>query len=445
MTFISNLIKWSADLGAHYVKSLLDYIYASIFLRGSSKYHGGDLENKSQYRDFFELFVLGHSRNNQEKLLTSIGKLRRRLSLRSSDSRVLADLRDIILSDTEIDATTKIQKLYGDDFEALHKLSLSDIALHEYAFLELGLFVAAAKCHIIFLSKKSMSPGLEGVSSDESLVAKIELDTIKLNDKERERYQTSNHKDLSFYSALVSVKSKRNNFRYLLKANERTNSFYHSICNSKVLIIGPRPTVQELNDADEFDVIVVMNYHGPARQRDEILRHFMAKKRTVVVSYFGNNASDLLSSPDKDVAWDFTPDFIVTKSNSYKFQRDMLKTQNARTLNSVDNILALGSGNFLQHCLYDVLCFNPELVKIIGLDFWVGESLYDGGYKIIKSDEKFPRYSFAAHNVFSNWLFPKALRFAGLIQCSDVVGNALELDYFEYAEALSRQYPFQKV
>ena len=249
---------------------------------------------------------------------------------------------------------------------------------------------------------------------------------------------------MRFYSALILSESDKDHDRYLLAVDPTTKDFYSTINNAKVLIIGPRPTVEEIDELDEFDVVVVMNYHGPARLRDEILQRFVVSKSAILVSYFGNNASDLLSGNDKKVTWELSPDFVVLKSDLFAFQRQMLTLKNARTLNSVDNILSLGSGNFLQQCLYDILFFKPALVKIIGLDFWVGESLYDAGYKINKSDEKFPRYSFAAHNVFSNWLFPKALRHAGLIQCSDVVGDALDLDFFEYADALSRQYPFEK-
>lgn len=442
---LTNFFKWTLELFVYYYKSFLSYLYTAIFLRRSSKYLGGDLSNKSRYRDFIELLVLDHNRNNLNKTLSFLGKIRRKLNLIFSNSRALYDLKDIILSKTEVDAVNKIQKLYGDNLEKIHKLSLTDIALHEYAFLELGLFVEAAKCHIIFLEKKSRTKGLLRVLDDQRLIAKLELDTIKLNDRKVKNYQTSKHKDLSFYSRLVNAKNNSDHIRYSLNKDTITMSFYKSICKSKVLIIGPRPKIEELDSVDEFDVIVVMNYHGPAHQRDEILRYFMNKKKVIIVSYFGNNASELLSAPERTVTWDFKPDFIVTKSNFFKFQRDMLNTQNARTLYPVDNILALGSGNFLQQCLYDILCFDPELIKIIGLDFWVGESLYDGGYKINKSDEKFPRYSFAAHNVFSNWLFPKALKQAGLIECSDVVGNALDLNYFEYAEALSQQYPFQRL
>lgn len=410
-----------------------------------SKYLGSDLYNKGRYRDFVELFILGHIRNNPGKALTTLGKLNRRLRLTCFDTRTLSNLKYIIFSETEINAKNKIQKIYGDDLEALYKLSLPDIVLHEYAFLELGLFAIAAKCHVILLNKRSMSFGPGSTLNDESLVANIELDTINLNHKQREKYHSTNHKDLSFYSALVSRKSDSDYVRYLSEAEASGSSFYHSIHNSKVLIIGPKPTAQEINDTDDFDVIVIMNYHGPVHQRDEILRRLMTKEKKIIVTYFGNNASELLSASKKTLTWDFTPDFIVTKSNLFKFQRDILFSQNARTLNSVDNILTLGSGNFLQQCLYDILCFNPESIKVIGLDFWVGASLYDGEYKINKSDEKFPRYSFAAHNVFSNWLFPKALKYAGLIQCSEVVENALDLDFFEYAEALSQKYSFQKV
>jgi hypothetical protein len=197
-----------------------------------------------------------------------------------------------------------------------------------------------------------------------------------------------------------------------------------------------------LETKDEFDAIVVMNYHGPVYERNEIIASVSKKAETALILYFANDVSKLLSSKITEVHWEHEPDFIVTKSNQFSFQHAMLRKENSRTINAVDALLALGSGNFLQHCLYDILCFNPESVKIIGLDFWVGSSTYSKGYKIQESDEKFPRYCFAGHNVFSNFLFPKALKKAGILECSDVVGSVLDLELKEYAERLGERYPF---
>lgn len=416
-------------------------LYSKLFFPESSTYIGGDLKNKGRYFAFKDLFCNVDNGIFKTKSISFLGRALRRKKLANCEESNLKKLADIILSDDEESAKAKIQLLLGPQHANFSFLSLEEMMLCEYGFLEIGLFIEAAECHSQILKKICSAPESKKDSSRLKSAASIELETLTFFSKYSEAVESS-HKDLFFYLRLLrdslSSAIRFTNF----KVSSVNNNFYKSISGSKVLILGPRANLNELEAGDEFDAIVVMNYHGPVPERDKIIASAFKKARTTLILYFANDVSKLLSSKIKEVHWDYEPDFIVTKSNQFSFQHAMLRKENSRTLNTVDALLVLGSGNFLQQCLYDLLCFNPGLVKIIGLDFWVGSSTYSKGYKIQESDEKFPKYSFAAHNVFSNFLFPKALKKAGILECSDVVGSVLDLELKEYAERLGERYPF---
>jgi hypothetical protein len=443
------ILKSLRNLTVVIVKKILFFYnraYLAIFFYDTHYYKGGDLVNKKKYRAFRNLYdesIKPKSSSENLSFYKVCGLKLKQRQIKGYSTSALVDLRNVLSIKSEDKAKKYIQDRYGESLFGLAKLSNNELALNEYAYLELGLYHEAASCHVNLLRKLTRVNNQQDSLNNINYLAQVELSVL---DNTFEKLSVSNPQDLniSFYLSLLTGSGGANIKKRFL-GSKRSKRYNQVVKNSKILIIGPGSNPEEVSNNEDFDIVVIMNYHGASERRDAIISKISTRNRPAIIVYYGNNASDLFGKYKQKISWLNKPDYVVVKSNHNLFQQKVLRNKNSRTLFSVDKVMVLGSGNFLQQCLYDILWFSPSSIKIVGFNFWTNNVAYDKGYKIIKSEESFKRYSFAAHNVISNWIFPKVLYKNGIIDCSDEVGRILDMDITDYMEALRRNYPYMPI
>lgn len=197
--------------------------------------------------------------------------------------------------------------------------------------------------------------------------------------------------------------------------------FKNKINNKSIALLAPgilffdETLVEQLN---EFDEIIPLSY---------TYEHYKDLAKKINISYYNTENSKRL---------------IIDKEYSSEIDLEVycLKTRTTKGLNQRQILLEsykwfFGGPNMGQVAIYDLLCNEPKMLKVFGMNFFLSNQPYHKKYQ-----SKLNTQSLADHNIVSNFLYVKKLFSENLIELDqdafDIVNNGVEA----YVEKMTKQF-----
>lgn len=218
---------------------------------------------------------------------------------------------------------------------------------------------------------------------------------------------------------------------------ENDKIFAEYINGKSIAIVGPAPTGEDLADEiDSFDIVIRLNYRGKNSLSGS--NEFGSR---LDISYYNNEcASIIYNASNKDFIDELK--YIVFKSIEYRYQKQILSEQQGRILFSPNYYLFIGTANMIQNALYDLLHFDPKIIKVFKVNFYLSDKAYHDGYSIHekRNDFEWRWQQFARHNFMTQLNFIKLLWKSGMIEVDKNCERVLNLKADKYVNELESIY-----
>lgn len=197
-----------------------------------------------------------------------------------------------------------------------------------------------------------------------------------------------------------------------LKNKEIT--FFKYIHNMSIAVVGPAYSSSlSGNEIDNFDLVVRLN----ETKITESNKHIIGSRTDIMYlgSYSLNRAIKIVEYY-KDLKW------IVSKEHLYDSNQ-----VNYRQLIFNPSFI-LGYPQMLSYLLYDLLIFNPKIIKLFNFDLYLNNNKYlEPNYPNNTSIE-----SFSEHNMISQFIYVKEIYLNGLISVDENMDYLLRLSTEDY-------------
>lgn len=226
--------------------------------------------------------------------------------------------------------------------------------------------------------------------------------------------------------------------------NRNDLKFLKFIKGKSVAIVGPAPSGEEHGEEiDSFDVVVRINYRRKEKSSDS--REF--GKRTDV-SYYNMSFTRAIIESGMNYFDDLH--FAVFKRIEHEAQKKLVDSGKGRKVKH--NYQMINGNSFAGNvAIFDILHFQPTVVKIFNFNFYLSAIPYYPGYTIgVPSkfvDDNFTNYfeclnfgTFAHHDIISNINFTRNLWNAGLIEVDSACENVIRLSTSDYLSELEKMF-----
>ena len=216
---------------------------------------------------------------------------------------------------------------------------------------------------------------------------------------------------------------KKLDFSYHQQLAKKTD-YFNKIHDKKVALLAPgilEFTPELIDDLSKFDEIIPLTY---------TVEHYQDLNFPIKISYYnGENSNRLLN--DKD--------FIESSNLDYYCSKDFYSDNGSiRTIFRDSSRWLIGSPNFVQCALYDLLVHSPNQIKVYGANFFLSTNPYNSKYKTNLS-----LYSLASHNMISNYLYINNLFKKGLIELDDAAQNIIGNGVAWYTTEMTKLYKLE--
>ena len=210
-----------------------------------------------------------------------------------------------------------------------------------------------------------------------------------------------------------------------------------------IAIVGPAtPEGEPGEEIDSFDIIIRTNFNS---SKPPDARVFGSRTD---VSYY--NYATILYHPEQiksaapSLCW---VNLKVPAVEITEGRNASEKNRGTRPFFVPESIFPFGYPNAIPCILFDLLAFEPERIKLFGVNFFASANSYSSHYAPSSGDSSSQTISSALrkHDPFSQLNFVASHLRGGLILADSLSGEILALNMSTYAERLHRTYDSSKI
>lgn len=202
-------------------------------------------------------------------------------------------------------------------------------------------------------------------------------------------------------------------------------SFCELIRDKRVAIMGPaHNNVSDETLKKDYDIIIRLNY-WPS-EHDRIL------DMCGLVSYYNGGTAKALQG--QNISFLDNLRYEVYKNIMLPYQMEEKRKGKARVIIPHGEISFWGSLNMVQEILFDLLYFTPFEIKVFSVNLFRAKSVYTQEYAARKTKRNPSEiyYSYAQHNLITQFEFTKLLYCKGCFLADDFTKETLDLTREEY-------------
>ncbi|WP_163537039.1 hypothetical protein [Gracilibacillus sp. YIM 98692] len=211
-------------------------------------------------------------------------------------------------------------------------------------------------------------------------------------------------------------------------------AFFNYINGKTIAIVGPAPIEEDLSaEINSFDIVVRFNYIGDNHLPSEGFGN------RINVSYYNNGTVGNLKRLD-NINFLNALDFTCFKSLKHSFQNKLIAAHKGRKFRSPEEFLFNGSSLLLPNVLFDILHFNPKFIKVFHNNLYLSNTPHYNGYHNKRKENRSLWYSFAAHDIITQFNFVKNLWKMKQFQADKTLKSVLKLTPEKYVELMEEKY-----